>query len=161
MLPRLVLAILLTATATAGCGWLDAEDDEREGAAAAEQLLGRSFHSVSVAIDGEPVDALSESVKVEFEDRGDEHVVRFEANCNTFGGDFTISSERLVPNHEAASGNGVDGRQFAGSDAGCPDEQHEQDQWLNEFFAAGPTWQLADEGLLLLADQSEVRLEEE
>lgn len=159
MLPRLLLAILLTATAS--CGWLDAEDDEGEDAAAAEQLLGRSFHSVSVAADGDPVDALSDSVKVEFEDRGDEHVIRFEANCNTFGGDFTITSERLVPNHEAASENGVDGRQFAGSDVGCPDEQHDQDRWLNEFFAAGPTWQLADEELLLLADQSEVRLEEE
>jgi hypothetical protein len=160
MLPRLALAILLTATA--GCGWLDVGDDGATGdAAAAQDLLGRSFHSVNVVVDGEPSNPLSDSLEVEFEDRGDEHVVRFEANCNVFGGVIAITPERLLPKHEAGSGSDGDGRQFEGSDAGCPDEQHDQDRWLNDFFAAGPTWQLDDEELLLLVDDSEVRLEEE
>lgn len=122
---------------------------------------GVSFHSVNVAVDGEPNEPLSDSVEVEFEDRGDEHIVRFEANCNVFGGVFTITPERLLPDQEAASGGGVDQRRFEGSDVGCRDEQHDQDRWLNDFFAAGPTWQLDDEEVLLFVDESEVRLEEE
>jgi heat shock protein HslJ len=156
MLSRLTLALLLTATA--GCGWMDDEDDD---AAAAQELLGRTFHSVNVAVDGEANEPLSDSVEVEFEDRGDEHIVRFEANCNVFGGVFTITRERLLPEHEAGPGSGVDQRRFEGSDAGCRDEQHAQDRWLNELFAAGPTWQLDDEELLLSVDDSEVRLEAE
>lgn len=157
MLSRLLLAVLLLATA--GCGWLDAEEDGNGEDAAAQELLGRSFHSVAVAVDGEPSEPLSDSVEVAFEDRGDEHVVRFEASCNVFGGAFTITSERIRPEDDAGSAGGGDGRRFEGTDAGCSEERHEQDRWLNDFFAAGPTWQLDDEGLLLLVDDSEVRLE--
>lgn len=126
----------------------------------AEELLGRTFTSVEVTEDGQPRELVADPIEVTFEDRGEEHVMRFGAGCNTFGGAFELTSDRLIPTQLYPPEQGIDRRRFDGSDQGCPVEEHRQDGWLNELFAAGPAWSLDDGELRLSTDTVEIRLEE-
>lgn len=99
-------------------------------------------------------------IEVTFEDRDDEHIVRFGAGCNIFGGAFELTPDRLVPAQLSPPDQGIYRRRFDGSDAGCADEEHRQDRWLNEFFAAGPVWSLDGDELRLSVDAAEIRLQE-
>ncbi|WP_211262241.1 META domain-containing protein [Nitriliruptor alkaliphilus] len=57
-------------------------------------------------------------------------------SCNTFGGELTVGRERLRV------------RDIGGTAVACEDDnQHDQEEWLEAFFAAGPRWLTAGDQL--------------
>lgn len=129
---RLRLLVLVLAMTSLGCS-----------SSAAEDLLGERFVSIVVEQDSQPLTLVEGPVELEFEDRGGDHVVRWNAGCNTVGGVFEITSEQLRPERTS------DGRpEFDSTAIGCPQEHLEQDDWLAEVFASSPEWTLADDGTL-------------
>lgn len=129
---RLRLLVLAMAATVLGCS-----------ATAADDLLGEQFVSVAVEQDGQSVILVEGPVELEFEDRRGDHVVRWNAGCNTVGGVFEITSDQLRPDRTS------DGQpEFDSTAVDCPQDHHEQDDWLAEVFASSPEWTLAEDGIL-------------
>lgn len=132
------------------CG-SDADEAERppdEAERSAEELLDRAFLSVSVTEgDGPRQLATDDPIRLAFEERDDRDVVRWRAGCNTYGGTVNVTAERLLLG------------EISGTQVGCRDELHEQDEWLVGFFAADPRWRLGDDMLTLTSGEAVIELE--
>jgi hypothetical protein len=126
------LLVLVLAMLASGCSSSSAAD-----------LLDERFVSVAIERDGEPIELVAGPVELDFEDRGRDDVVRWYAGCNTVGGVFDISAEQLQPRQTP---DGLS--EFESTAVDCPEEQHEQDDWLTNVFASAPEWTLDEDGTL-------------
>lgn len=129
---RLRLLVLILAMAASGCS-----------SSAADDLLDERFVSVAIERDGEPIELVAGPVELDFEDRGRDDVVRWFAGCNTVGAVFDTTSEQLQPRQTP---EGLS--EFESTAVDCPEEQHEQDDWLADVFASAPEWTLDEDGTL-------------
>jgi heat shock protein HslJ len=84
---------------------------------------------------------------VTFEQREPRGVVRWRASCNIVGARVDISTDRLLL------------KQIAGTEIGCRDEDHEQDEWLAAFFGSDPDWALNVDRLTLTSGDTVIQLE--
>lgn len=101
-------------------------------------LVGRGFRSVSVREGDRPRELVEGTrIEVSFERRGDHDVVRWRAGCNTSGAEVRIEADRLRI------------RPGGGTDVGCEERRHRQDEWVSEFFQADPFWELEGDRLTL------------
>jgi heat shock protein HslJ len=73
--------------------------------------------------------------------------VGWRAGCNHFGANVEVTDDHL------------DVGQVAGTQIGCPAELQRQDEWVLDFFASDPAWQLSDQGLMLSSDDSAIEFE--
>jgi heat shock protein HslJ len=118
-----------------------------QGKQTAEDLWGRTFVSVAVTEDGEPRPLIPGTrIKLTFEQREDEGIIGWEAGCNLHGARVDITPQRLHL------------RQMAGTDMGCTDELHEQDQWLGALFNSDPHWELREDRLMLTFGGTSIEL---
>jgi heat shock protein HslJ len=139
----LVLAPLMSLVVLGACGSGDDEAQQTPG-----DLWGRTFVSTAVTEDGEPRPLVPDTrIEVTFEEREDQGVVGWQAGCNTFGSDVEITADSVVV--------GV----IAGTEIGCADELHAQDEWLAGFFGPDPRWQLSDDRLMLRSGETTIELE--
>lgn len=150
MRARLVLFVT-AAGVLAACGAPTSEGTDTSS----EDLLGRSFVSTSVSVDGEPRELVGEPLAVRFMEVSGDVSVAWEAGCNIAGGLFDVTAARLEPHR---SPDGVPA--FGGSEVGCEPDAHEQDEWLEDVFDEGPQWALDGDTLLLTTDSVELVLRE-
>lgn len=129
---------------------LDTEPDPV--GASPENLLERSFVSTSVMVDGEPLQLVGGPLAVRFDGHDGGRVdISWEAGCNIAGGKFDATAERLEPRR---SPDGV--AAFDLTEMGCEEQELQQDEWLQELFADGVTWELDGDTLLLSTDSVEM-----
>lgn len=102
---------------------------------------------MEVAQDGQPLTFAAGPLEVEFEDRGRDHVIRWNAGCTTVGGVFEIMSDHLRPRDVSSDGEPA----FDSTVIDRPDDLLEQDRWLAGFFASSPSWSLDEAGILRIA----------
>lgn len=119
------------------CGQQAAEQDG--GGGSPDRLWDRSFGSVEIREDGESVTFAGEPFSVGFEDREEAPVVRWSGGCNLAG-----SPAEITPQQIRIAGP-VDSTTM-----GCPPELEESDQWMSEFFAGDPRWELTGDDRLRL-----------
>lgn len=124
---------------------------------AADDVLGERFVSMAVERDGQPLTLVEGAVELEFEDRGRDHVVRWNAGCNTVGGVFDITPDQFRPDRTS------DGQpEFDSTTVDCPQDHLDQDDWLTDVFASSPEWTLDEDGTLQVAgDRVRLILERE
>jgi heat shock protein HslJ len=128
---------------TIACG-----SDGEEAEQAPADLWGHTFISTTVTEDGEPRPLVPDTrIQVTFEEREEHGVARWEAGCNIFGTEVEITAESLLVG------------EIAGTEMGCRDDLHEQDEWLGGFFGSDPRWQLSDERVTLTSDETVIELE--
>jgi heat shock protein HslJ len=136
-------AVIVSGLVLVACG---SGNDETEQTA--DDLWGHAFRSTAVTEDSEPRPLVPETqITVTFEERADEGVVGWQAGCNSFGADVEITADSLVVG------------QIAGTEIGCRDDLHEQDDWLVDFFGSDPEWQLSDDRLSLTSHGTVIELE--
>jgi len=112
------------------------------------ELWGRTFISTAATENGEPRPLAPDTrIEVTFNEREDQGVVGWQAGCNTFGADVEITADSLVV--------GV----IAGTEIGCLDVLHAQDEWLAGFFGSDPRWRLNDDRLILTSGETVIELE--
>jgi heat shock protein HslJ len=87
-------------------------------------------------------------IEVTFENREDGRVLRWQADCNVLGAEVEITPDRLLTGSAS------------GTDVGCPDELHEQDEWLTDFFESDPFWILTNARLVLASGETTIGLSE-
>lgn len=129
----------------------DVERDPVEHSATAQRLWGRTFTSVEVRDDTRTYDLVGDTqveVTFEYRDESDEGVVRWWAGCNTHG-----SQAHITDTH-------VRTVEIGGTDMDCDPARQRQDDWLNDFFAAGPAWRLDDEDLALRVGDTVIEFRE-
>lgn len=149
--PVLVGALVLAITA-GGLVWLwhsFVSTGDGSPAGQPEDLWRRTFLSTWVIEEGEPrtlVDGtqISMTFFVERNRRG----LRWEAGCNFFGTGLEITADSLIVQD-----------QIDGSDQGCARELHDQDDWLADFLASDPSWELRGDRLTLTSGGTTIELE--
>lgn len=172
-----VAAILV---AVLGAGLLDAGPAApvvgQEPEHAPEDLLWRRFTSVEVTQEGRERELVGDTpITINFNpdrvvSRRDEHgelervdadaTLTWRAGCNHFDSLVDVHEDRLALRPLPALGDG-EGPGVSGTARGCSPEAHEQDDWLLDFFVAGPRWQMAnDERLILRTDDTTIVFEE-
>ena len=125
-----VSCVLSCVLAVAGCG----------GGQSADQLMNRSFTTTSVVTSGEERPLAADStLKVTFTPDG----VSAVAGCNTMFGPVSFDSGTLRT-------SGPLGMTMMGCDPALMD----QDQWISEFLASGPTWKLDGPNLTLASGET-------
>ena len=109
----------------------------------AKDLWGREFLSTAVTEHGRIRPLVPGTrLRLAFED-GD---VRAYAGCNHLTGRALVDGRRLAV------------ERFASTDMACDPVRQEQDAWLASFLAAGPTWRLDGDDLVLGGGGTEIRL---
>ncbi len=109
----------------------------------AKDLWGREFLSTVVTEHGRIRPLVPGTrLRLAFED-GD---VRAYAGCNHLTGRALVDGRRLAV------------ERFASTDMACDPVRQEQDAWLASFLAAGPTWRLDGDDLVLGGGGTEIRL---
>jgi heat shock protein HslJ len=117
---------------------------------APDDLWGRTFVSVTVTERGEPRRLVTDTrIEVAFEKREPAGVVRWDAGCNYFGSEVEITGDRLLVDES-----------MEGTALLCPDELHDQDEWLGAFFSSDPKWQLTDKRLTLTSGETVIEFEQ-
>lgn len=142
------IAALLAAfaLAAAGCG-----DDGSVVTApetpAADDLSGRTFRAVEVEQAGRPHELVAGTeVTVRF--TGDGRLIAA-AGCNSMQAPLTVEAERLrMPD-------------LTSGEMGCDEARHRQDRWLAGFLAAGPSWRLERDRLVLSHEETRLVLRDE
>lgn len=139
--PCLLIWLALAGAALGACG-SDESDAQRPA-----DLIGQSFISTSVTDSGEPRPLVEDTeITLSFDEREDRQIIRWKAGCNTFAADVEIGVGRLTV------------AQVAGTEIGCPEPLHRQDEWLAEFFGSDPRYELVDGVLVLRSGDVEVEL---
>jgi heat shock protein HslJ len=139
MRPAAAAALLL---AVAGCGAESSVPDRP--AVEEDDLLGRSFSSISVTVDDKPFPLIEGTVmRIDFGLNG---MARADAGCNITEGDFDLAAERL---------------DFGGgrTDMACQDRQR-QDTWMADVFTATPAVRLDGRRLTLTTADTTIELRE-
>lgn len=137
-----VPAVLALALLT-GCGDEPATVDS---GGSPDDLRGRTFVSTSVTERDKPRELAGDSVvRMEFTDDG--RLVS-DAGCNIGQGDVQLDDGKLV----------VDG--YGTTEMGCPGDLSEQDAWLADFIAAGPSWRLSGPDLTLSTEETRITMQD-
>lgn len=134
--------------AVAGCSGATAPPDRPAEAPAVEvdDLLGRTFSSVSVTVDDKPFPLLAGTeLRVDFELTG---LARVQAGCNITEGDVDLVDDRL------------DFTGVRGTDMACLGARGRQDDWMGEVFAASPEVRLDGTRLTLATADTTILLGE-
>lgn len=143
-----VPAVLGAAAATVGgAALLGAFDGPDEAAAApTAPIVGHVFRSVSVEQDGRPMplfDGAPVWLTIERRSFG------LYTGCNRMGGPLRVTESRLTASEMFQTA------------MGCPGEGEQRDEVLSSFIAAGPTWQLLDDRLVLVQGPTTITLEQD
>jgi heat shock protein HslJ len=124
-----VLAVLVGA-----CGDDDVQVGDGATTTAPSSLNGRTFVAQSVTEDGAPFDLVTGTeVRLTFADG----TIGASAGCNSFGGDYTLADGSLRVG------------QLGGTEIGCDEARHAQDEWLVAFLAGDPAVALDGDELVL------------
>lgn len=142
--------LVLVLLAVAGCGARPDEPGIPAGDAGptepAEPLWGNDFLLTEALVGGEPKALLAGTeVSLRFTDDG--RLVAH-AGCNTMSGPVSLDGGTL-------SADGL-----ATTEMGCDPPRHAQDEWLAEFLASKPSWELTDARLTLRGGDTELVLTE-
>lgn len=145
----LASALMVMTVLAAACGGSADEGDAGDGGGrvgnSMADLSGRQFVSESVEEAGEPRPLVpSTEIFLTF-DEGDRNVGA-SAGCNSFSGLYEVDAGRLV----------VD--EMGGTEMGCDEARHAQDQWLVELLMSDPAFELAGDHLTLTAGATVVVL---
>lgn len=142
--------LVLVLLAVAGCGAPPDEPGLPAGdpgpTEPAESLWGNDFLLTEATVGGEPKALVAGTeVRLGFTDDG-----RLVANagCNTMSGPVSLDGGTL-------SADGL-----ATTEMGCDPARHAQDEWLADFLAGDPTWELTDARLTLRGGDTELVLTE-
>jgi heat shock protein HslJ len=139
---RLLVVVMagVVALISAACADSDAVAvrDDRTGAF---EWWWRTFTSTSVLEGGRerPLEPGTE-IRMAFEHREGERILRWEAGCNAWGAPVTIGADRLELGEISLSADG------------CSDALERQDAWLQRFFRSQPAWTRDGDMLTLTAD---------
>lgn len=144
------MALLTTACSGDGDGDGGADDGATtstpiadDGALSTDALDGRTFLSTSWEAPTPPVDGTR--LRLSFD--GDQ--LSFQAGCNTYGGTYALDDDALRAGP------------LAGTEMGCPDGLHEQDESLADLFQGGVTAQLDGAELTLTSGATTIELLDE
>lgn len=128
----------------AACGG-SAGDGGVQGGGPAADLAGRQFLSEAVEERGEPRPLVpSTRIFLTFDEAG--RNVGASAGCNSFSGPYEVEGNRLV----------VD--QMGGTEMGCDEARHAQDQWLVDLLMSDPNFELDGDRLILTSGATVVSL---
>lgn len=112
-------------------------------------LRNRSFRSTSVTQNGQPRPIVEgTTIDVQFANEGSGDLIRWLSGCNRYGGDLTISVDRI---NVVLAG---------GTQAGCEPARAEQERWVNVFFQSDPFWRTDGTRLRLTSGDTVIELEE-
>lgn len=115
----------------------------------ANLLWGRTFASSSVTERDEPRQLVDgKPVTLSFERSPERESIAWGASCNGFGARVEIKAEKLLV--------GGIGQTLIG----CPGESAEQDEWLSEFFAGNPRWEMSDARLTIQSGATVIEFEQ-
>lgn len=117
------------------------------------RLVGKTFTGTTVTEGGKPrplVDDTDITITFEHNPNSGDDVARWNAGCNNAGSPVDISADRLDIGPDGGS-----------TDAGCPQANYDQDDWLRAFFHADPFWTLDNGTLTLTVDDAVITLIEE
>ncbi|HEU4543948.1 MAG TPA: META domain-containing protein [Jiangellaceae bacterium] len=107
-------------------------------------LAGRTFLSESVTEDGQARELVAGTrISLDFTTDGQ---ISANAGCNHLFGDVTIQPDRLEVGP------------MGGTEMGCDQLRHEQDEWLMAFLEDSPAWTLDGDRLTLTAGGTEIVL---
>jgi heat shock protein HslJ len=111
-------------------------------------LFGRPFLSGDAVVkNGERFELVEGTrLRLDFDRDGGRDVVGWRAGCNYFGGDVTVTEERLE----------ISG--IAGTEIGCEKPLLRQDRWIARFLGAHPEWSRTRGRLKLIRNDDVVRL---
>lgn len=162
------LALVLSSTSCASDGTADLAGaptprppSESSGAEPADGLRDTSFVSISVTTNGQDRPLIQGSkITLTFQDDVVEgegarpspndprspYGIYWNSGCNTTSGNLVVQRDRLVI------------EPIASTQIGCGLARDRQDDWIREFFAAGPRWRYQDELLVLEANGTVMRL---
>jgi hypothetical protein len=156
-----VMSLLLAA---AGCGGVGSASPP-----AGNDLYEGSFVAAEVREHGEVREFVVDPVRVsleedQYEDHEEAAQLRWDAGCNEFEALIEITSEELAAIPHAMRGPKIEGQEpltpaAVGSDRSCSDAEHEQDEWLADFFLSDPAWTLDGDTLVLETDTTTMVLE--
>jgi heat shock protein HslJ len=133
------IVVLLMSFGCAESSAVDARDDRTR----AFEWWGETFTSTSILEHGrERPLAPGTEIRLVFEQRNDQRILRWKAGCNTWGAPVTIGADRLEVGAGSQSANG------------CPDALDRQDAWLQRFFRSRPAWTRDGDVLTLTADDT-------
>lgn len=111
-------------------------------------LAGREFWSTSIAENGQPKD-LVEGTRIRL--RFDDGNLGATAGCNSMGGAYSLDGQATAGAPLLVSGLG-------GTDMGCEQIRHEQDDWLTAFLLSSPELRLDGDQLILANDTTTIEL---
>lgn len=144
---RLASALIATTVLVAACGGSADDDGDGggQGGGPAADLAGRQFLSEAVEERGEPRPLVpSTRIFLTFDEGG--RNLGASAGCNSFSGPYEVEGNRLV----------VD--QMAGTEMGCDEARHAQDQWLVELLMSEPAYEFTGDRLTLTSGRTVVSL---
>lgn len=131
------LFLLIGLALLAGCGGSVADSDPHD-------LRDQAYLSTEVRDAGDTIELVKDTrIRVGFRDEA----ITWTAGCNQFGADLRIDGDQL------------DLGQAAGTAVGCRPELRRQDEWIEDFFASNPSWQLEDDQLTLESDEMVIEFE--
>jgi heat shock protein HslJ len=105
---------------------------------------GREFWSTSITEDGTPKTLVAGTkLTVRFGKPGE---LRVYAGCNHLGIQANLEGDRIKP------------YDYMATMIGCLDGRADQDVWMQDFFAAGPSWTVSGDELRLSTEHTEIRL---
>lgn len=151
--PRLAAVLTALVVVVVACGGNDGESKAggdgarsttapRQGGTA--DLAGRKFLSDSVRVGGNDRPLVpSTRISLSFDADGN---IGASAGCNQFGGPYEIEGDRLVVGD------------MAGTEMGCDEPRHLQDQWLVEVLGSEPTFLLDGDRLTLTSGSTVISL---
>lgn len=133
-----VMIVMAALLVLAACG------DETVATTDSDGLEGRTFLSETVTEDGEPRELVEGTrISLEFRDDGQ---LSANAGCNHLFTDVTIGADVLET-------GGV-----GGTEMGCDQELHAQDDWLAAFLESSPGWALDGDRLTLTSGGTQIVL---
>lgn len=137
-------AVAVVAGGPALLGAFDGPDDA--AAAAKTPIVGHVYRSVAVEQDGSPMPLFDGATPVWLSI--DRRSFGLYAGCNSLEGPLRVTASRLVIS------------EFLQTSMGCmPAEREQRDEVLRTFIAAGPTWQLRDDRLVLIQGSTTITFE--
>ncbi len=133
-----VLAPFALVVLVVGCG------DDEGPVASGDPLTGRTFLSEAITVDGAPFE-LVEGTRIRLELTDAE--VRVNAGCNHLSGTLESTADGVLRIG-----------QMGGTEMGCDQALHDQDDWLMELLTSSPAWSLAGDRLTLTSGSTVIEL---
>lgn len=143
MMARIGSALTVLLVVMAGCGGTSPGPGPGAGDKTGDdsQLIGRTFLSTEVK---NRTLVSGTRISLSFPEKGK---IAAQAGCNHLFGTVSFEGDKL-----AAS-------EMGGTDMGCEQSLHQQDEWVTKFLTGKPVWALSGDNLVLTgADKTEIKL---